>query len=219
MSELIELNAEIRDNLGKGASRRSRRLEDKTPAVVYGGDEAPEHISIAHNHVLKALENEAVYSSILTLDVAGKKQKVVLKDLQRHAYKPKVMHMDFQRISAKEKINMSVPLHFINEDTAPGVKQGGGIISHLETSIDVSCLPADLPEFIEVDLGHLELDAAIHLSELNIPKSIELVDLQHDNDKAVASIHLPRAAKEADEAAPEANADSDADANSDDNNA
>jgi len=205
MSEVYELHAQVRENLGTGHSRRMRRLENKTPAVIYGGGEEPESIAIDHNKVLKAIKNEGFYSSILTLDVNGKKQKAVLKDIQRHPFKPKVVHMDFQRISAKEKLTMHVPIHFLGEDSAPGVKQGG-IITHLENGADISCLPADLPEFLELDLSTLELDASLHLSDIKLPKGIELVDLMHENDKAVASIHLPRAAVE--EEAPAAEAES-----------
>jgi len=202
MSELYELQAEIRENLGKGHTRRMRRLGDKIPAVIYGAHENVQHISLAHSKVLKAVENEAFYSHILTLDVNGKKEKTVLKAVQRHPFKPKITHMDFLRISAKEKITMQVPLHFDGEDIAPGVKIGGGIISHLETSAEISCLPADLPEYLTVDVSGLELDASLHLSDIKLPKGVELTSLTHENDKAVASIHLPRAALEVEEGAP-----------------
>lgn len=218
MSEVYELQAQIREDLGKGHNRRMRRLDDRIPAVIYGANEDVQHISLAHNKVLKAIENEAFYSHILTLDVAGKKEKAVLKDMQRHPFKPKVLHMDFLRISAKEKITMQIPLHFLNEDIAPGVKQGGGIISHLETSVEISCLPADLPEYLDVDVVNLELDASLHLSDIKLPKGVELTSLTHEDDKAVASIHLPRAAMEEEETPAEAEkeAPADTDAKEDD---
>lgn len=201
MSEVYELKAEPRHHLGKGHNRRMR-LDNKIPAVIYGAGQDPQHITLEHHKVVKALENEAFYSHILTLTLDGNNQKAVLKAMQRHPFKPKVMHMDFLRISDKEKLFMNVPLHFTNEEKAPGVKLRSGIISHLENSVEVSCFPADLPEFIEVDIGNLDLDQTIHLSDLKLPKGVELVELSHGRDKPVASIHLPRAAVEVETAAP-----------------
>ena len=194
MSNDFNVVAELRSDLGKAHSRRMRRLDDKVPAVVYGGDKEPMAISVNHNVVRKSLENEAFYSHILTLNIGGKTEKAVLRAVQRHPYKPKIMHLDFMRISGKEKITMNVPLHFINEDQAPGVKTNGGIVSHLLTNVEVICLPDNLPEFITVDMSNLEVDQAIHLSQLKLPKGVELFELSHghNNDKAVVSIHLPR---------------------------
>jgi len=194
MTDIFELNAEKRADMGKGASRRLRRLQDKVPAILYGGEKQPLAITLEHRQVLKALENEAFYSHILTIKVDGKAEKVVLKDIQRHAFKPKVVHMDFQRVSGKTKLHMHVPLHFINEDIAPGVKTGGGMVNHLLTDVEVVCLPADLPEYIEVDLAKLEVNQALHLSDLKLPKGVELVALSHDHDLSVVNIQLPRAA-------------------------
>lgn len=199
MSAEYELHAEVRENFGTGHNRRLRRIDDKIPAVIYGAGTSPEHITLNHNKVIKALENEAFYSHILTLDVNGKKQKAVLKAMQRHPFKPKVTHMDFLRISDKEKITMHVPLHFKGEDIAPGVKISNGIVSHLISSVDITCLPANLPEFIDVDISKLDLDQTVHLSDLKLPKGVELVELSHGHDKPVASIHLPRAAIEVEE--------------------
>jgi large subunit ribosomal protein L25 len=193
MSDVFELTAEKRADIGKGASRRLRRLDDKVPAIIYGGDKAPEAIVLEHRKVLKALENEAFYSHVLTINVDGKAEKAVLKDVQRHAYKPKVLHMDFQRVSAKTKLHMHVPLHFINEEIAPGVKLSGGIVNHLLTEVEVVCLPTNLPEYIEVNLANLDLNQTVHLSELKLPKGVELVALTHDHDLSVANIQLPRA--------------------------
>lgn len=192
----FELHAEKRHSLGKAAVRRIRRLEDKLPAIIYGGGHEPEPLSLSHNKVQKALENEAFYSHILTINIDGKKEKAVLRALQRHPYKPKIMHMDFQRISETEKLTMHIPLHFSGEELAPGVKEEGGIVAHLLSSVEVICLPKHLPEFLEVDISALALNASLHLSDIKLPQGVELVELSHghDNDLPVVSIHLPRAA-------------------------
>jgi large subunit ribosomal protein L25 len=209
MATTFEIIAETRRDVGKGASRRLRRSNDKVPAIIYGGGEDPLALSIDHNHLRHALQNEAFYSHILTVIIDGKKQQAVLKDLQRHPSKPRLLHMDLLRITGKEKINMQVPLHFLGGDKAPGVVKDGGIVSHLQTSLEVRCLPADLPEYIEVDISSLELDEAIHLSDLTLPKGVESVALMHghgpEHNVPVASIHIPRAAlieEEAETAAP-----------------
>lgn len=196
MASAFELTAELRQNLGKGASRRLRRLQDKVPAIMYGGGETAQPLTFSHKELKKALENEAFYSHILTIHIDGQKQQAVLKDLQRHPYKQRILHMDLLRITGKEKIQMTIPLHFKGEDIAPGVKIGKGIVSHLMNTVEIRCLPANLPEYIEVDLSGLELDQAIHLSELKLPEGIELAGLVHGNDLPVASIHIPRAAAE-----------------------
>ncbi|MFN7096597.1 MAG: 50S ribosomal protein L25/general stress protein Ctc [Gammaproteobacteria bacterium] len=190
MSNQFELAADIRSDVGKGASRRLRRLEDKVPAIVYGGGEDPQNLLLEHRIVSKALQNEAFYSHILTLIIDGKKQKAVLKDVQRHPYKPRIMHVDFLRITGKEKLHMNVPVHYRNEAQAPGVMAGG--VVHTLHHIEVVCSPADLPEFIEIDLGSLELNGVIHLSEVKLPKGVEAAALQHGDDMSVASIHMPR---------------------------
>ena len=190
------LNAEVRSDLGKGASRRLRRLAALVPAVVYGGDKAPESISMLAKEVAKLLENEAAYSHIIELNVGGTKQNVVIKALQRHPAKGHVMHADFVRVVAGQKLTAVVPVHFINE--AAPVKKGGEI-SHVTSEIEVSCLPKDLPEFIEVDLADAEVGTIIHLSDLKAPKGVEFVALAHGDDKAVANVHAPRVAPEATE--------------------
>ncbi|AXA57175.1 50S ribosomal protein L25/general stress protein Ctc [Pseudomonas thivervalensis] len=190
------LNAEVRSDLGKGASRRLRRLASLVPAVVYGGDKAPESISMLAKEVAKLLENEAAYSHIIELNVGGTKQNVVIKALQRHPAKGHVMHADFVRVVAGQKLTAVVPVHFINE--AAPVKKGGEI-SHVTSEIEVSCLPKDLPEFIEVDLADAEIGTIIHLSDLKAPKGVEFVALAHGDDKAVANVHAPRVAPEATE--------------------
>ena len=191
------LEAESRTEAGKGASRRLRHA-DKIPAIIYGGGADPQSITLSHSAVIKALEHEAFYSHILTVNVDGKANKAVLRDVQRHPYKPTVMHMDLQRVSDKDTITMKVPLHFIGEDVAPGVKIGGGIVSHNLTEVEISCQAKDLPEFIEVDLSNLEVDHSFHLSEIQLPAGITIVALTHgeDHDLPVATIHVPRGAKE-----------------------
>ena len=196
MSTQFELSAQTREAFGTGASRRLRRLEDRVPAILYGAGEAPQVLSFDHNQVLRALENEAFYSHILTIQVDGKPQKAVLKDLQRHPYKPRITHMDLLRITAKEKITMSVPLHFKGEAIAPGVKESGGVLARLLNSVEVRCLPDALPEYIEIDVSRLGLDEALHLSQIPLPAGVELIALTHEDDRSVVNIHLPRAVAE-----------------------
>jgi large subunit ribosomal protein L25 len=202
MAISFELEAQVRQDKGKGASRRLRRAE-QVPAILYGAGKEATPLLLDHNKVIVALQNEAFYTHILTLKVDNKSEKVILKDLQRHAYKPRVLHIDFQRINANEKLKMHVPLHFVGADKAPGVK-AGGLISHLISDIEISCLPANLPEFIEVDLSNLALDQLLHLSELKLPKGVEIVALNHGHDLPVANIHLPRAEEAPVAAAPAA---------------
>jgi len=190
------LNAQERSDLGKGASRRLRRNEGLIPAVVYGGEKAPQSLTLELREVSKLLENEAAFSHVITLNVGAAKETVLIKALQRHPSKGFVMHADFQRVVAGQKLTAHVPLHFINEATAVGVKVGGGEISHVIAEVEVSCLPANLPEFIEVDLAKVELGQIVHLSDLKLPKGVELVQLAHGNDLAVANIHASRVVKE-----------------------
>jgi len=202
MTDFI-LTAELRNDMGKGASRRLRSA-GKVPAIMYGGHQEPTSISLIHNEVAHELANEAFFSHILTIKLDGKDENAIVKDVQRHPSKPLILHMDLQRVSATETIRVHVPLHFINEATSPGVK-GGGLVAHSLIEAEVQCLPKDLPEFIEVDLGDLDLNQIIHLSDLKLPAGVELVELAHGegHDQAVASIHLPRAAKETTEEAEE----------------
>lgn len=199
MSISFSVEAETRTDLGKGASRRLRHTE-KFPAVVYGAGKAPVSLTIDHKKFLHNLENEAFYSHILTLSVDGKEEQVILKDLQRHPAKIAVMHADFLRVSATEKLHLRVPLHFINADECPGAKEGG-LVTHSITEIEVACLPKDLPEFLEVDLSSLELDHSVHMSDITVPAGVELVELSHgaEHDQPVASVHVPRGGSDADE--------------------
>ncbi|MDM9653432.1 50S ribosomal protein L25/general stress protein Ctc [Pseudomonas wenzhouensis] len=192
MTVEFALNAEVRSDLGKGASRRLRRNVSMVPAVIYGGDKAPQSISLLAKDLAKLLENEAAFSHVLSLDVAGTKESVLIKALQRHPAKGFVLHADFQRVVAGQKLTAHVPLHFINEATAVGVKQQGGEISHTINEVEVSCLPKDLPEFIEVDMAAVEVGQTVHMSDLKLPKGVELVALAHGNDLAVSNIHASR---------------------------
>tara|TARA_R110000868_G_scaffold133035_4_gene344441 strand:+ start:166 stop:885 length:720 start_codon:yes stop_codon:yes gene_type:complete len=188
--QLYAVEASVRHDMGKGASRRLRR-EKKVPGVVYGGSKEPVSLSIEHSALVKSLENEAFYSHILTLKTGTDSERVILKAVQRHPYKPVLLHVDFQRINMKEKLHMHIPLHFIGEESAPGTKEGGAV-SHVMSDVEVSCLPGDLPEFIEVDISDMALNDVKHLSDLKLPKGVEIVALTHDDDRPVVSIHVPR---------------------------
>ncbi|WP_095158652.1 50S ribosomal protein L25/general stress protein Ctc [Pseudomonas sp. Irchel 3E13] len=192
------LNAQARTDLGKGASRRLRRLAAQVPAVVYGGDKAPASIVMLAKEVAKLFENEAAYSHVIELNIDGVKENVVVKAMQRHPAKQFILHADFVRVVAGQKLTAKVPVHFINEE-AP-VKKGGEI-SHVVAEIEVSCEAKDLPEFIEVDLANAEIGTIIHLSDLKAPKGVEFLALTHGDDKAVANVHAPRVAPEAEGAA------------------
>lgn len=186
MAEAFVLDADVRSDEGKGASRRLRR-EGKVPAIMYGGHKDPQMITLVHKDLAKQLENEAFYSHILTVNVSGATERAILKDIQRHPAKPIIMHVDLQRVSESEKIRVHVPLHFINEASSPGVK-GGGLASHQMVEVEITCLPKDLPEFIEVDLGALNINDAIHLGELKLPPGVEFAHAGGE-DAPVASIH------------------------------
>jgi large subunit ribosomal protein L25 len=195
MKENFVVNAESREDQGKGASRRLRRA-GKIPAIVYGGADQPVAVAISANEMGKHLKVEAFYSHLLTLNLAGSQQQVVLKDLQRHPVSGYATHADFLRVQADKLLRMHVPLHFKNAEVAPGVKTGGGIVEHHLNQVEVECLPKDLPEYIEVDLAGMQVNDSVHLSELTVPAGVVLVELKHDNDQSVVSIHLPRAAVE-----------------------
>ncbi len=206
MSQAITLDAQIRTDLGKGASRRLRHA-NQTPAIIYGGEAAPVSITLAHNKLFKAQEQENFYSQVLTINVDGSEEKVIVKAMQRHAHKPVVNHVDFLRVDAAQELHTSVPVHFINEDACAAVKAGGNVAHHAN-EIEVVCLPADLPEFIEVDVANLELGQTVHLSDIALPKGVESVELRkgESHDQAVVSIAAPKGAstEEAAEEAPEA---------------
>lgn len=191
MSIGFEIDATSRDDAGKGASRRLRST-GMVPGIVYGGHKDPTMIAVKHNELVHHLEEEAFYSHVLTLNLDGQAESVVLKDLQRHPAKPFVTHVDFQRISAEETIRMHVPLHFINEDVCPGLKMGG-TASHNINEVEVICLPRDLPEFIPVDMAQVEIGQTIHVSEMVMPEGVELTHTL-DPNAPVVSIHGARSA-------------------------
>ena len=201
----IEVIAAKRELQGTGASRRLRHA-GKVPGIVYGGTAAPVQIELEHNTLYHALRKESFHSSLLMLNIDGARESVLLRDTQWHPFKQQVLHIDFQRVEKTHKIHVKVPLHFLNEETAPGVKTGGGKVSHVATELDVICLPGNLPEFIAVDLGALEIGQSIHANDLTRPEGVELVGhIQHENP-AVVAVTLPRSMKsdESDEVAPEA---------------
>ena len=207
MAISFELNAEPRTDTGKGASRRLRHT-GKIPAIMYGGNKDPEALTLDHNEVIRNLEHEAFYSHILTVKIGGSETRAVLRDLQRHPSKPFVQHMDLQRVSESEKIRMHVPLHFLGEDVAPGVK-GGGMVSHEIIEVEVECLPKDLPEFIEVDISGMDVGDSLHLTDLRLPAGVELLELARGegHDLGIVSIHAKRGGSEVEEeGAPEAEA-------------
>ena len=191
MSDDFDLIAELREDQGKGASRRLRH-QGKVPAIIYGAGRPPRALVFDQNKVLQQLENESFYSSILNIKVNDKSQAAILKDLQRHPARHMIMHMDFQRIVDDVEIRMNVPLHFIGEDVAPGVKAGGGSVSRLLNDVEVSCLPKYLPEYLDVDISELELDEMLNLSEIKLPEGVEIPQLAPgiDNDQPMVSIHV-----------------------------
>ncbi len=196
----IEVNATARGVQGRGASRRLRH-GGRVPGILYGAGKPAQNIELDHNELAQHLKQESFHASILTLSMNGSKEQVLLRDLQMHPWRAQVLHIDFQRVARDRKIHMRVPLHFMNQEIAPGVKTGGGAVNHVVSDIDISCLPDDLPEFIEVDLSNLQLGQSIHLSELKLPKGVESTQLRGGDDAVVVTIVLPRV-----EAEPEAEA-------------
>tara|TARA_R110001599_G_scaffold65838_2_gene185964 strand:+ start:216693 stop:217364 length:672 start_codon:yes stop_codon:yes gene_type:complete len=201
MSDQFELYAEVREDMGKGASRRLRRLADQVPAIIYGGDKDPQPLTLIRKDLEKALENEAFYSHVLTINVGKEKQKAILKDLQRHPARESVMHADFLRVNENKAIKMHVPIHFINEAKSFGVKTEGGIVQHQETDVEVQCLPKNIPEYIEVDMLEVKIGEIIHLSDIVLPEGVISVALAlgEDHDLAVASIIAPKGGSDTDE--------------------
>ncbi|MGB8856529.1 MAG: 50S ribosomal protein L25/general stress protein Ctc [Burkholderiales bacterium] len=188
----IVVKATTRKAQGTGASRRLR-IAEKVPGILYGADKAPTTIELDHNALYHQLRREAFHASILTMELDGKNEKVLLRDVQRHPFREIVLHVDFQRIDANKKLHMKVPFHFKNADICPGVKISSGIVSHVMNEIDISCLPADLPEFIEVDLINLSAGHSLHLSQVSLPKGVEFVHSTKKEDPPVATIIIPRA--------------------------
>jgi large subunit ribosomal protein L25 len=191
MSDDFDLIAELREDQGKGASRRLRH-EGMVPAIIYGAGRPPRALAFDHNRVIQQLENESFYSSILNIKVRDKSQAAILKDVQRHPSKAQIMHLDFQRIVEDEEIKMLVPIHFLGEDVAIGVKQGGGKVQHHMTEVEVVCLPRHLPEYLDLDVVELELDEMLKLSDIPLPEGVSIPALAQgeEADRAVVSIHV-----------------------------
>ena len=198
MSEDFVLNAEVRTEQGKGASRRLRRA-GKVPMILYGGKDEPANLQVDEHELRHHLEHEAFYSHIIQVSVDGKKERAVLKDVQRHPAKPIVLHIDMMRVVAGVKIKVTVPFHFVGEDEAPGVKQQGGVFQRQLNDIEINVLPKDLPEFIEVDVSKMELDDTIHLADISFPEGVEVIALTHDENPSVISVHMPKVVEEPEE--------------------
>jgi len=202
----IELNAELRTDMGKGASRRLRHAE-KMPAIVYGAGKDPVNLTLLQKDIRAVIDEEIFYSSVLDLNIDGKKEQVILRDVQHHPFKVDIMHMDFQRVDTTSKMHIHVPLHFIGEEKSPGVKTQGGLVSHMMVEVEVECLAKDIPEFIEVDMSAMNSGEILHLSDIKMPSGVEIMALKHgaDHDTAVCSIHPPKggAAEGAEESAEE----------------
>ena len=191
MADKFNLVADIREDSGKGASRRLRR-EDKVPAIIYGAGRPPRALVFDHNKVMQQLENESFYSSVLNIKVGKKSQAAIVKDIQRHPSLPRVMHIDLQRIVEDEVIRMNVPIHFIGEEVAVGVKEGGGKVQRMRTDVEVVCLPRDLPEYLELDISALELDAMMYMSDIVLPEGVEIPELAQEVEQTqpIVSIHI-----------------------------
>ncbi|MEJ2129527.1 MAG: 50S ribosomal protein L25/general stress protein Ctc [Woeseiaceae bacterium] len=193
MAEEFDLIAEIREDSGKGSSRRLRR-EGKVPAIIYGAGRPPRALTFDHNRVIQELENESFYSSILNIKVGDKSQAAIVKDIQRHPAKPFIMHMDFQRILEDQEIRMNVPIHLVGADVAIGVKQSGGTVSQMRNEVEVVCLPKHLPEYLELDISELELDGLMYLSDIPLPEGVAVPEIAHEDEagqaQPVVSIHV-----------------------------
>ena len=205
MSDNIQLNAEPRADSGKGASRRLRRM-NMVPAIIYGGDSDPMSISLAHNEFSHELENEAIYTQIIDVNVGKDTEEVVLRDLQRHPYKNRIMHADFFRIDKKKVLHVVVPIHVLNAEECVGVRIDGGMLTQVVSEIEVVCLPKHLPEYLEIDAEELHLGEILHLSNIKMPEGVEIVALTHgeDHDTGILSVVKTRAVEEISDEAPEA---------------
>lgn len=197
MANVFEFVAEARSGVGSIAAKAVRR-QGKVPAVIYGGDGAPEMLVLDHNEIVKHLAHEAVYSHVLDIKIGAKTEKAVLKHIQRHPAKPQILHLDFMRVDTTHKLKVHVPLHFINDAISVGVKKGG-IVTHTMSDVEVLCLPSALPEFIEVNLATIDIGGTVHLSDLVLPAGVEILALQHgaEHDHPVAQIVKSRAPEEA----------------------
>lgn len=195
MSTNYEIKAELRDVAGSAAARRLRR-DGKVPAVMYGAGKGNQSLALDHNEVLRNLESETFHSAIIQVSMRDGAEKAILRDVQMHPVKKQIMHVDLQRVSETEKLHIAIPLHFVGEETAPGVKMEGGIMSHLVTEVDVECLPADLPEYLEVDVSGLHMNDAVKLSDIQLPEGVEITVFAHGGeDQVVATVSPPQAAE------------------------
>lgn len=188
MSDSIVVVAKARNDEGKGASRRLRRNEGQMPAVVYGGETAPVSVSVEHKEMMKFVQKEAFFTSILSIEIDGNAEKVVVQDLQRHPAKDAILHADFLRVTEETVLKQTVPLHYVNEDTCKGVKEQGGSIKHLMVNIDVVCKAKDLPNHIDVDMTNYEVGAIVHLSDVVLPENVKSAQLVSGNDLPIASL-------------------------------
>ncbi|MBS9778420.1 MAG: 50S ribosomal protein L25/general stress protein Ctc [Gammaproteobacteria bacterium] len=199
MSNAFLLKAEAREDIGKGASRRLRR-EHKIPAVIYGGNEEPKSVTISHFDILKCLNDETFYSQIIDIEVAGEVQETILRDLQRHPFKPTILHADFQRVVRGQELTMNVPVHYVNAETAKGVRAGGILSQHL-IDVEITCRPRLIPEAIEIDIADLDINDSLRLSDLVLPEGVRLTALEADNSESddvnvsIVSIHPPKTEK------------------------
>ena len=201
----LELNASLRDDMGKGASRRLRHAKT-LPAIIYGGKKDPVSITLQQKDIQHKLPDESFYSQVLSLSVDGKAEDVLIRDIQHHPYKMEVMHMDFIRVDAKKVVHVHSQLHFVGEDVSPGVKTEDGVVSHVMIEIELECLPKNIPDHIEVDLSEMHVGDVIHLSDLKLPEGVEALALKHgdDNDSVVVSMHVRKVVEEIEDEAPEA---------------
>ena len=215
----LTLNATLRDDMGKGASRRLRHA-NKLPAIVYGTGKDPVSITLEQKDVQHELPNEDFYSQVLSLNIEGKPEDVLLRDIQHHPFKQEVMHMDFIRIDQKQVVHVHTPLHFINEEVSPGIKSEGGVVSHVVMEVEMECLPKNIPQHIEVDLSQMHVGDIIHLSDLKLPENVEILALKQgeEHDSAVVTMHTRKVAEEVEEEAPEAPAAPEAKADEGDDN-
>jgi large subunit ribosomal protein L25 len=196
----IEIKATARSVQGKGASRRLRRA-GRVPGILYGAAQSAQTIELDHNELFHKLKMEAFHASILDMQLDGQKLQVLLRDTQWHPFRQQVAHIDFQRVAADQKIHMKVPLHFKNAEVSPGVKTAGGVVNHVMNEVDIVCLPADLPEYVEVDLVNLQAGHSIHVSEVTLPKGVALTNRLKMDDPPVATIVIPKVVTEEEEAA------------------
>ena len=201
MAQKMVITAELRTDVGKGASRRLRRAGEKVPGIIYGAEDPPQNLMLGVNELTKLMESEAFFSQILDVKLDGKVHQAVLRDLQRNPANDRVLHVDFLRVSADKPIEVNVQLHFVNEDKCKGVRFGGGTIVHSMTEVEISCLPKDLPEYLEVFMAELDVGEIIHLSDLALPPGVTVLALTHDDDRAVASVQMPRGGAEEEEEA------------------